>query len=62
MLKVKTPERGFRRHSSVFIVNFKHALHLFLRLLLLTLQVNSCWVVTSSFLDQIQRGEYQSRN
>ena len=36
-LTIKTPERRHWDHSSVFIVNFKHISHLFLELLLLTL-------------------------
>ena len=36
-LTIKTPERGQRRRSGVFIVNFEHILDLALVLLLLTL-------------------------
>ena len=36
-LTIKTPERSQRRHSGVFIVNFDHISHLFLVLVLLTL-------------------------
>ena len=34
---IKTPERRYRRHSVVFIVNFEHILHFFLIFLLSTL-------------------------
>ena len=36
-LTIKTPERGQRRCSGVFIVNFEHILHLFLMFPLLAL-------------------------
>ena len=36
-LTIKTPEKRQRRRSRVFIVNFEHTLHLFLMILLLTL-------------------------
>ena len=36
-LTIKTPERRQRRPSGVFIVNFEHILHVFLKFLLLTL-------------------------
>ena len=36
-LTIKTPERPYWRHSSVFIVNFKHISHLALVFLLLSL-------------------------
>ena len=46
-LTIKTPERSQLRHSGVFIVNFKHILHLFLVFPLLTLkQVNVSWVMS----------------
>ena len=38
-LTIKTPERRQRRRSGVFIVNFEHISHLFLVLLLLTLNM-----------------------
>ena len=34
-----TPERSHRRHSDIFIVNFDHNSHLFVLLLLLTLNM-----------------------
>ena len=36
-LTIKTPERRQWRPSGVFIVNFEHILHVFLKFLLLTL-------------------------
>ena len=38
-LLIKTPEQRQWRHSDVFIINFEHILHLFLVLLLLTLNM-----------------------
>ena len=36
-LTIKTPERRYRPHSGVFMVNFEHMSHLFQVFLLLTL-------------------------
>ena len=61
MLTIKTPERRQWRLSGVFIVNFKHILHLVLVFIVNFEQVNTGWDNVIPWQNKNVQGIYTAR-